>query len=60
MDSLTISRESAKYKLDLVGVQEVNGIRVVTDQQMIIHSTMEKAVLIVTSGKAFFLYIRES
>jgi exonuclease III len=41
----TVSGELAKYKLDLVGVQEV---RVALNQQAIILSSMEMGMLIIT------------
>jgi exonuclease III len=50
----TVAEELSKYKLDLVGVQEV-----ALNQEMNIHFSMERGMEIMNYVQAF-LYIRES
>jgi hypothetical protein len=42
----TVARELGKYKLDLVGVQEVRSDKGGTERQRIIHSSMEQGLKI--------------
>jgi hypothetical protein len=43
----TVASELIKYNLDLVAIQEVDGLRVVNSQQMIIHFFIEMSMIIV-------------
>jgi hypothetical protein len=54
----TVARELGKYKLDLVGVQEVRWDKGGTEQQRTIYSSMEQGVKIISLGQDF-LCIRE-
>jgi hypothetical protein len=42
----TVARELAKYKLDLVGVQEVRWEKVGTERAEVIHFSVEKGMKI--------------
>jgi exonuclease III len=44
----TVARELGKYKLDLVGVQEVRWDRAALNGQRIIHSSMERGMKIIS------------
>jgi hypothetical protein len=44
----TVARELGKYKLDLVGVQEVRWVKGGTERQRIIHSSMERGMKIIS------------
>jgi hypothetical protein len=43
----TVARELGKYKLDLVGVQEVKWDKAALNGQRIIHSSMEQGMTII-------------
>jgi hypothetical protein len=55
----TVSRELAKYKLDLWEYRRSDGTRVALNQQLIVHSSMEMGMLISTKGQTS-PYTRES
>jgi exonuclease III len=44
----TVAREFGKYKLDLLGVQEVRWDKGGTEQQRIIHSSVERGMKIIS------------
>jgi exonuclease III len=43
-----VARELGKYKLDLVGVQEVRGMKAALNRQRFIHSSMEWGMKIIS------------
>jgi hypothetical protein len=55
---MTVARELARYKLDLVGVHEVSGTKEALYKQGIILFSMEKEMKVI-NWEQVFLYIRE-